>query len=243
MFNHKPSDGHANVSSTDQEPEVNDDGGMRVRTAKGSEMEFVHHSTGKLLATVCIATGGRSEVQVTLPEEIKGDAHTAIKPAAEGMDEECIDALAKRLPAIRRKSDKEHKWRLPVTITHKDAARVMLATQGMLEGMVFNTETLRWLCDLCTDTDLVSRDFATREKLDIDTTVRIRISMAGGSSFLTDSVATVKLPIIDIKDNKHILKIRAHVADIGKKKVLGEHGGAGVVGLLARALHAPPCTY
>ena len=92
---------------------------------------------------------------------------------------------------------------LAVTMTHKDVACVMLATRDVLEGMVFNTEALRWLCDSCTDTDLVSRDFATKEKLDIDTTVRIRIGTAGGASFLTDGVATVKLPIIDTKGNKH----------------------------------------
>ena len=110
MFNRKWSDGHANVSNTDQEPEIDDDGGMQFQTAKGGNMEFVHHATGKVLATVSIATEGRSEVQVTLPEEIKGDAHAAIKPAAEGMEQERIDASAKRLPAIRRESDKGHKW-------------------------------------------------------------------------------------------------------------------------------------
>ena len=148
-------------------------------------------------------------MQVMLPEEIEGEAHAAIEAAADGMEQERIDALATRLPSIRREAKKEHRWRLPVTMTHKDVARVMLATRDVLEGMMFNTDTenLRWLCDSCTDTDLVSRDFATREKLDIDTTVRIRIGTAGGASFLTDSVATVKLPIIDIKGSKHILEI------------------------------------
>ena len=99
----------------------------------------------------------------------------------------------------------------------EDVACIMLATWDMLEGMVFNTEALHWLCDLCTDTDFVSRDFATKEKLDINITVRIRIGTARGASFLTDGVAMVKLPIINIKGSKHILEIRAHVADIGKK--------------------------
>ena len=214
MFNRKLPDGHANVNSVDQEPEAGDDGGMHFRTAKGGKLEFVQHTTGKVLATICIADEGRSEVQVTLPEEIEGEAHAA------------IDALATRLPCIRREAKKEHRWRLPVTMTHKDVARVMLATRDVLEGMMFNTDTenLRWLCDSCTDTDLVSRDFATREKLDIDTTVRIRIGTAGGVSFLTDGVATVKLPIVDIKGSKHILEIRAHVADIGKKCLVNTAG-------------------
>ena len=34
------SDGHANASSTDQEPEVDDDRGMHFRTAKGGKMQF-----------------------------------------------------------------------------------------------------------------------------------------------------------------------------------------------------------
>ena len=165
-------------------------------------------------------------MQVTLPEEIEGEAHAAIKTAADGMDQKHIDALAMRLLGIQQEADKDHRWRLPVTMTHKDVARVMLATQDVLEGMALNTdtETLRWLCDSCTDTDLVSHDFATREKLDIDTTVRIRIGTAGGASFLTNGMATVKLPIIDIKGSKHILKIRAHVADIGKKCLVNTVG-------------------
>ena len=57
------------------------------------------------------------------------------------------------------------------------------------------------------DTDLVSRDFAAKETLDIDTPVRIRIGTAGGASFLTDGVATVKLPIIDVKGDKHTIEI------------------------------------
>ena len=81
---------------------------MHFQTAKGGNMEFVHHATGKVLATVSIATEGRSEVQVTLPEEIKGDAHAAIKPAAEGMEQERIDASAKRLPAIRGAHQNRH---------------------------------------------------------------------------------------------------------------------------------------
>ena len=115
MFNRKLSDGHANASSADQEPEVDDDGGMHFRTAKGGKMEFVHHATGKVLATVSIATEGRLEVQVTLPEEIEGDVHTAIRSAAEEMDKE----LTKRLPAIQQEADKEHRWRLPVTMTQR----------------------------------------------------------------------------------------------------------------------------
>ena len=102
------SDGHANASSTDQELEVDDDGGMHFRTAKGGKMEFVHHATGKVLATVSIATEGRSEVQVTLPEEIEGDEHAAITSAAEGMEQERIDASAKRLPAIRGAHQNRH---------------------------------------------------------------------------------------------------------------------------------------
>ena len=70
----------------------------------------------------------------------------------------------------------------------------------------------------------VSRLSPRREKLDIDTTVRIRIGTAGGASFLTDGVATVKLPIIDVKGHKHILEIRAHVADIGKKCLVNTAG-------------------
>ena len=48
--------------------------------------------------------------------------------------------LPRRLPAIRREAKKEHRWRLPVTMTHKDVARVMLATRDVLEGMALNSE-------------------------------------------------------------------------------------------------------
>ena len=58
MFNCKLPDGHTNVSSANQEPEVSDDGGMHFRTAKGGKMEFVQHSTGKVLVTICIANKG-----------------------------------------------------------------------------------------------------------------------------------------------------------------------------------------
>ena len=108
-----------------------------------------------------------------LPEEIEGEAHAAIEAAADGMDQEHIDTLAMRLLHIRQEAKKEHRWRLLVTMTHKDVAHIMLATWDVLKGMMFNTDTenLRWLCDLCTDTALVSQDYAMREKLDIDTTV------------------------------------------------------------------------
>ena len=60
------------------------------------------------------------------------------------MDTERINALAKRLPAVRLDANKEYRWRLPVTITHKDVACVKLATRDVLEGMAFNNkEALR----------------------------------------------------------------------------------------------------
>ena len=112
-----------------------------------------------------------------------------------------------------------------MTITHRDVARVMLATRDVLKGMALHSqEALRWLCDSCIDTDLVSREYAKRAGLDIDTTVRIRIGTAGGASFLTDGVATVKLPIIDVKGDNYTLKIRAHVADIGSKCLVNTAG-------------------
>ena len=54
--------------------------------------------------------------------------------------------------------------------------------------------------------------------------MRIRIGTAGGASFLTDGVATVKLPIIDVKGDKHTLEVRAHVADIGRKCLVNTAG-------------------
>ena len=58
MFNCKLPDGHTNINSADQEPEVSDDGGMHFRTVKGSKLEFMQHTTGKVLVTVCIANKG-----------------------------------------------------------------------------------------------------------------------------------------------------------------------------------------
>ena len=49
------------------------DGGMFFRTTKGGRMMFVHHTTGKGPATISIATDGRSDVEVMLPEELEGD--------------------------------------------------------------------------------------------------------------------------------------------------------------------------
>ena len=43
---------------------------------------------------------------------------------------------------------------------------------------------------MCTDTDLVSRRYAKKAGLDIDTTAHIRIGTASGVSFLTDGVTT-----------------------------------------------------
>ena len=86
---------------------------MHFRTANGGKVKFVQNTTGTGLATIEIAAGGRSEVAVVRPKEMEGDAYAAIRTATDEMDEGCIDALVKRLPAINRQAEQAHRWSLP----------------------------------------------------------------------------------------------------------------------------------
>ena len=85
--------------------------------------------------------------------------------------------------------------KLPVTVTCAHLARVMLATNDMVERLAFlNKEELeRWLMDSCTDTVHVSRAYAKRHGLKIDTATRLRIGSAGGATFVTDGVVDFEL--------------------------------------------------
>ena len=56
MFNRKMADGHANINSADADSD--DDGGMHFRMADGGAVEFVHNTTGMVLASIKIADGG-----------------------------------------------------------------------------------------------------------------------------------------------------------------------------------------
>ena len=80
--------------------------------------------------------------------------------------------------------------KLPVTVTCAHLARVMLATNDMVERLAFlsKEELERWLMDLCTDTVLMSQAYAKRYGLKIDTATRLRIGTAGGAAFVTDGV-------------------------------------------------------
>ena len=89
------------------------------------------------------------------------------------MDEGRIDALVKRRPAIRRQAERTHRWSLPLTITHRDVARVMLATPDVLDGMALNSEeALLWLCNSCAGTDLVSREYCMLRRQASTSTLR-----------------------------------------------------------------------
>ena len=93
----------------------------------------------------------------------------------------------------------------------------MLATSGMVERTAFlSKEGLeRWLIDSCTDTVLVSRAYAKRHNLKIDTAIRLRIGTAGGATFMTDDVVEFELMAKTLRGKMKPVKLRGHVADIG----------------------------
>ena len=117
------------------------------------------------------------------------------------------------------KKAKKHQWRLTKECSHTDVARVLCAARDVVEHTAFlsKEELERWLMDSCTDTILVSRVYAQRHGLKIDTTVRLRIGTAAGASFMTDGTVDFKLPAKTVSGKYRPIALKGHVADIGAK--------------------------
>ena len=78
----------------------------------------------------------------------------------------------------------------------------------------------QWLCDLCSDTHLMSQAYVKHHSLHIDCTQRITIGTAGGASFVTDSVVEVPVRMRDVHSKEHTLMLDMHMCDIGDKCLL-----------------------
>ena len=122
----------------------------------------------------------------------------------------------KRAPAATR-------WKHTTSTSNMDLARVMLAVRDTIERYVFlspSKDAFIFLCDSCTDTDLISIDYVKAKGLEQQINKAVRINMgtaSNGSAFKTIGTIECTIEIECVNKKWHTLTKTWHVADIGKK--------------------------
>jgi hypothetical protein len=143
----------------------------------------------------------------------------AMADAIGDLDSGRVDEAVGMLRQMRRVNPDVHNFKLTKHVQLADVARVLLAATDVIDGSAFldEAELERWLMDSCTDTNLVSRGYARRHKLQINKNIRITIGTAGGSTFRTDGEVWVRVLAMTLSGKAQTIGVRAQVADIGSK--------------------------
>ena len=108
---------------------------IHFNTAPSSTIEFTADSDDEVPGRVELSNNVASEITACGMDASDAHAHRGIVWGVNDADKEHVDALARRLPNIRRRAPAEHRWSLPGEIAHKDAARVMLSVCNAIERL------------------------------------------------------------------------------------------------------------
>ena len=166
---------------------------VHIEQAADNRFEFVVDGSDKPYAFVSINGDVVQSGVCSDDAALRAAAGKLIKEAFHSIDKERVEEAEAKLRRIKKTGTVTCK--LPRTVTYAHLARVMLATDDMVKHLAFlsKDELERWLMDSCTDTVLISRTYAKRHGLKIDTATRLRIGTAGGATFVTDGVVDFEL--------------------------------------------------
>ena len=129
---------------------------VHIQQAADNCFEFIVEGGDKPYAFVSINGDVVQSGVCSNDAALRAAAGTFIKEAFHSINKERVEEAKAKLKQTKKVGAVTCK--LPVTVTYAHLARVMLATNDMVECLAFlsKDELERWLMDSCTDTVLVS---------------------------------------------------------------------------------------
>ena len=207
--------------------EVEDDR-IYFETSEGGDIVFKQGEAQNVLGRVIVSDNISAEVTVGGADV---DAtRMAIAAGVRGADEERVTQLAKRLTGVKKRAPQSHRWKHTVATTHKDLARVMIATRNAIVhalcALTPDEPPTRWkfLLDSCSDTHLLSHSWVKargfEERIDKNVVRNMGTAKKGNNFRTLGMIRGLELEVQDDRGQWHVIVLNFHVADIGDKCIV-----------------------